>query len=174
MRFIQRKKRWQLQLPKLQSRSGWDWAHHTGEGTVGSAQRHSGCRGVRRPGPNMTRSSWVAFLWSARPPLRQWGWNTVSQSNPVRAVLGRVREFAARHQQAMLFFSWQEYFLIYLSHWDAPKSWPQPGNCPTTTTTYMHACVKKLLPTPGHLHPALWLYLCDRATGLVGSALPEL
>lgn len=65
----------------------------------------------------------------------------------------------------MPFFSWQEFLNLFLTLRciqviTPAKQLPPPQPPPPTRT----ACVKKLLPTPGHLRPTLWLYLCDRTT----------
>jgi len=91
----------------------------------------------------------------------------VSQSNPVRAVLGTVG-VCSQSQQTVLFFSWQECFLIHLLHEDASKSLPQPGSGPTTTTYTFCLCEETATNTWASPPDAAAVSPCPRRPGEQG------
>lgn len=109
--YIQKKGRWQLCSPSCRARPPGLIA--PGRGLRTSARGHLGCTRARRPALSTTKSRWIAFsvLCKSFLPLRQRGWTTVSQSSPVRAVLGTVRVCSQRQaddaflQLAGIFFN---------------------------------------------------------------------
>lgn len=112
-RFIQGKGRGQLRLSGLESEAGQ--AHGTWKGTEGAAQEHWGCTRVRRPAPGTTKSCRIACSMQVCPSVPPSGAELQCPRATQPGQFWEQLESAARDEQKMPFFSWQEDFLD-LSH----------------------------------------------------------